>query len=657
MENDNKYNHIDIFVNKYAKEEFDIIISLLPPSKLIEPIKKNSNEFSKEIKGFRPNRLPIEKIHDIYNNRIYKNKDIRMLNTLESLIYEYHKEIDEKISEKIDLPEKVWNNIKKNNMKCFEKLINLLIETKYKDNVVLYFKIIDYELSEKQINYLSKCDLKRRVMFMEIECKVKNDLTAKYEKKAKEDEKNRNFILAGKNQEIKMLEEKIADDKNYYGFELKSQSLKFQQSKEIDIDMQQKLLRETEKYENEINDFKLLSNNLKKLNCQKDNEIISLADLIELKYNEYDKIANEKWNVINKNLLQDKTNIEESIGDLRIKKEKVIEEINSLNSTKCDLENKMTYIETKAGGFMNNMQEVLYAIGFKQVNTKPDIKEESSIYKIESKVLEIEKIEIDKRTYFIDDLTMNLEVCGIDGEYAFDLAQYIYATFANKMSLLLVGYNTRKIADAISYIINSESCELITLPLGYNNCNELILTVNTSSSRVVIIENAVDNISESVYIPLIKQNTDKLLIFSMESTENINLLPKSILNYMMMVDIDILLNYESNSELQSGVVNQDIFNVDIDGSSKSSNLRHIKGLDNVIELNNASKLRIAEIMSIIDNLDSQNSMYDILLFSINMLCKCSNKIEGLKKFVEKQEFSPVISKMLQAVLGDVFIDE
>jgi len=656
MENDNKYDGIEIFVNKYAKEEFDIIISLLPPLKLIEPIKKNSKEFSKEIKGYRPNSLPIEKIHDIYSNRIYKNKDIRMLNTLESLIYKYHEEIDEKISEKIDLPEKVWNNIKKNDMKCFEKLIDLLIETKYKDNVVLYFKIIDYELSDKQSNYLSKCDLKRKVMFIEIECKVKNDLTSVYEKKAKEEEKNHNFILAGKNQEIKMLEEKIADDKSYYGFELKSQSLKFQQSKEIDSDMHQKLLRETEKYKNEINDFKLLADNLKNLNRQKDNEIISLSDLIELKYNEYDEIANAKWNEINKKLVQDKRNIEEQIGDLKIKKEETIEEINSLDTMKCDLENKMTSIEDRAGGFMNNMQEVLYTIGFKQVNTKPN-NEESSIYKIPSKVLEVEKIAIDKRTYFIDDLTTNLEACGIDSEYAFDLAQYIYATFANKMSLLLVGYNTRKIADAISYIINSESCELITLPLGYNNCNELISTVNTSSSRVVIIENAVDNISESVYIPLIKQNTDKLLIFSMESTENINLLPKSILNYMMMVDIDILLNYESNSELQSGVVNQDIFNVEIDGSSKSSNLRHIKGLDNVIELNNASKLRIAEIMSIIDNLDSQNSMYDILLFSINMLCKCSNKIEELKKFIEKQEFSPVISKMLQAVLGDVFIDE
>lgn len=49
---------LENFFELYTKDEFDFIISLLPYFELIKPIKQHTKEFRKDIKGFRPDRMP-----------------------------------------------------------------------------------------------------------------------------------------------------------------------------------------------------------------------------------------------------------------------------------------------------------------------------------------------------------------------------------------------------------------------------------------------------------------------------------------------------------------------------------------------------------------------------------------------------------------------
>lgn len=640
------------FIKKYSKEEFEFVVSLLPHSKLVEPIKKHPKKYKNDIKGFRPDHVSPKKLQDIYYTRIYKKIDESLAIHAEILIDNFLQKIDEKILQEIDTPEEVRNKIENNDMAYFDNLISLLIDTAYCKNIALYFKMIDYELTNDQKNYLSN-NLEQKIIIKQIEHEIKNNLTETYENMIQDNEKKFKSLIADKENELKLVEREIKNTAQRFEAELLNKDQTIDCLKDDYNKKYKEFLLQEKNYTAEIDRLKELLDNLERENIEKGNKIKSLYELLEKKYDDFDVIANERWIRLNKKLLQEREEIQASISNLKVSKEEILKEIDSLYSSKCSLENKISSLENRSKDFMNDLRDVLNTIGFKQ----GDKVEIDKLFNVPSIIHDAEIEAIDNRSYFIDDLKTNLEISGINNEYAFDLAQYIYATFANKMSLLLVGYNTRKIADAVSYIVSGASAEVISLPLGYTDCNELVLSVSSSKSKVILIENTVDYISESVYLPLIKNNTNKFLLFSMESSENISLLPKCMLNYFMLIDLDLLLGYESNSDLLNGVVNQDIFDIPIDISSKSHNLRHIHGLDSVIELSNIAKLKIAEVMSIIDKLKSHNALFDILLFSINMLCKSNHRIDELNEFIKEQEFSPVTYKMLQSILGEDYDDD
>ncbi|MCK4258283.1 MAG: hypothetical protein KAX49_04855 [Halanaerobiales bacterium] len=64
------------FIEKFSQEEFDFIISLLPHSKLVEPIKKHNKEFRKEIIGYRPDSLSNKKLQNITIKEFIRKKII-----------------------------------------------------------------------------------------------------------------------------------------------------------------------------------------------------------------------------------------------------------------------------------------------------------------------------------------------------------------------------------------------------------------------------------------------------------------------------------------------------------------------------------------------------------------------------------------------------
>ncbi len=122
-----------------------------------------------------------------------------------------------------------------------------------------------------------------------------------------------------------------------------------------------------------------------------------------------------------------------------------------------------------------------------------------------------------------------------------------------------MGYNNRLFADALSFLISNSTADIVIINPGFVDSRQLIDIVNNTESKVVLIENVIDNIAESVYMPLLKENNDKILIFSMESNENINLIPKSIFNYLMVVDLDPILESDKNEELYAGIALDTIF--------------------------------------------------------------------------------------------------
>lgn len=641
-------NLAEKYTQNYSKEEFEFILSLFSHFKLIEPIKKHPNMFKSEIAGFSMiDKLQDKKIYDIYYRRIYNKGDQGLAQHMELLINNYIKKVDERIIEEIDEVDIVRTKIEKNDIQYFDKLITVLLGTSFKENIPLYFKIIDYKLTPEQKLFIDN-ELKKKVEFLEIAAEVEKNLTIKFEKQINKKEEEFNSAISEREFHIKLLKEELKENTKKYEVDLKTKNLLVDNMQKEFDNIKNEKSREIQENKRNLNELQSLVDELNRENSEKDEKIEALSNIIDMKINEFNELTNKRWQEENESLLKNREAVNYFINQLKDNKNNLEEEIELLNNKKYLLLSRIELLENRAEDFVNNIRFILDMLSVKKQN----INEQFKLYIKHSITIENEPEKNNDKSIFIEDLQMNLESSGIDSEYSFNLSQYIFATFTNKMNLLLVGYNSRKVADAISCLISGSTAEIITLPLGYNDCVELIKTVNSSESRVILIENAVDNISENVYLPLIKQQDDKFIIFSIESSDCINILPKGLLNYMNIIDIETFLGYESNDELLCSFVNKDLFSIDIDIFAKKMNLNYIKDLDRAIRLGNVIKYKIAEIMAIIDKLNSHDSMYDVLMFSLSVLCRQNSKTDELRQFIDKQDFNASMLKRLYSALGD-----
>ncbi|EPY09174.1 hypothetical protein PAALTS15_00900 [Paenibacillus alvei TS-15] len=631
----------DKFTRGYSKEEFEFLISLFPYAKVTEIISKNEKKFRKYLQGYRPQKLPTKKLQEIYVESIFVTRNELIVKHVEYMFISYLKRFDEIITEYIGPVCLVREKIEQDQMEYFEKLVDLLIDHRFDElqKVIVYFKMIDYELLESQRNYLFN-DLEKKVYYKKVKEEVTKTLSLSYEKSLRE----------------------LSEE---YETELKKYDVMINEYKQLSLHTDKKhkevlILKENELL-NVENKFKTATERIVELEKQV-NEIIyvkneceqiihELSSAVNMKYDEYCATVEEKWMKSNVQLVQNKNDIQNTIDELLISKGDLLSEIVALNKQKSELENMISLLNDSGKGIVHNMQDFLCKIGFKhEVSAQV-----SRLYIIPSKSTELEEIEvINDKSFFIDDLAENLKICGISSEYANDLAIYLYASIVKKLSLLLIGYNSRKTANALSYLISGSTAEIITLPPGYDDCNEMISLVHSSTSKVILIENAIENISESVYLPLLKQNSDHILLFSIDSSEHIELLPSSLLNYMMLIDIDSLMGLTiSNEEMLLAQSNPSIFSeAVVQYRNLESNFKHLRKLSSIYPLSQSAKVKIAEVMCVIDEQNSPNALYDIILFSLNLLCRCKGRSEELIEFVDHCDFSPMILKMLHAVIEE-----
>lgn len=176
-------------------------------------------------------------------------------------------------------------------------------------------------------------------------------------------------------------------------------------------------------------------------------------------------------------------------------------------------------------------------------------------------------------------------------------------------------------------------------------------TISNSTSKVILIENAIDNTFESVYLPLLKNEMDHILLFSLDSSENISLLPKSFMDYMMLIDLDSIIGLAaSGEEMLRSLTDFAIFKETIQEETLRRNFNLTKKLNYIYPMSQVAKIKFAEVMSVIDMQNSPNALYDIIMFSLNLMCNSIGKSQELIDYVDQNEFSPMILKMLHEAI-------
>lgn len=165
-------------------------------------------------------------------------------------------------------------------------------------------------------------------------------------------------------------------------------------------------------------------------------------------------------------------------------------------------------------------------------------------------------------------------------------AKYILSIMCNGNIPLICGYGSREICNIISLTISSQTPEIISLPNGYFNSNELISMWESSKSDIILIEDAIGTMNERTLMPLLRKyrcHTDKnkpFIILSCEDTDSLKYMPKNILNYVTLVCFDCYMNFidYSNEELYKSNSIEYIKTYTY-GNKIQQKMRRIQGLD------------------------------------------------------------------------------
>lgn len=227
--------------------------------------------------------------------------------------------------------------------------------------------------------------------------------------------------------------------------EKNNHELLLQKEKEVlELDRDYKRLIENldadnEKSKKRISELDNKIDDLNKVNQDYEDIINNLSSVVNMKYEEYCATVEEVWTESNTELIQSKNTIQESIDELCLIRKELTNEIDALEQNKTELENNIMLLDNKGIGVIQNIQSLLKKIGFK--NEVPILESRLLIRNSGSNKV-AEEVTSDK-SYFIDDLAINLNLCGIRNDYTNDLSHFIYASISRKLSLLVVGYNSR----------------------------------------------------------------------------------------------------------------------------------------------------------------------------------------------------------------------
>lgn len=611
----------------FTADEFREIVSLLPYVDLIKPIKKYNKKFRNETRGFRPHRLPLEKVINIYYKYVYQNRDPILNAHFRSLVEACQKAIENHVTKEIGPTSKVFEKIENNDMDCFEEFVVLLLETPFKRNVQLYFKLIDQPLTKEQESFC-KNELDKFLERREMEKEIKGKILAEYE-----DEKSKlNKVIADKEELNKRLKKEIKEIKKRYADKLLQKEDIIWGLKNELSNVREEAFNEKNFFETEIERIKAKLKDFEEEVTRKDKDINEMRDKLSLKYDQFNKMAKEKWDIMHQDLIQERDQLRSQTASLAKERETLEKEIEQLLNKKSDLEKNVTPLEERAGDILLHIREIAQVL-----NDKPDSPQvEKRLFRERSIKMQEKVTIVDDFSYFIDDLTDNLEISGIHENDAYNVACYIHSIFTNKKSLLLAGYKSREISNAISYTINGASVDVVGLPLGFNDSHALVSAVKEAESKVILLENIVDNVSENVYLPLLKEQLDKFLVFSMESSESAHILEGGLFNYMMALDIDnvIGLGNEEN-EFHYTEIDRQVFNIHVDRSAREQNLGQINSFYGESRLlSNTIKLILADILSVMNQSAPQISIEDVLRFMGNFVSPLKGVVNEFSKEYE-----------------------
>ncbi len=618
------------FKEDFTKEEVETLLSILPKDFLIDHISKNAKAFKEEVGGFRPSHLPMDKLLNAFYTKLVKQETIPTISFISAILTK----TIELINKEASVEEKDISKIVKDKEKTLDNFLEKLLDSYFKNHIDLYFKLLLVTLTEEDKVYIQN----RKITLLEL-VEFKKELKKESDRKIKEAigevEINNQKLLKQKKEEITILQSG-----------LKNLEIDFEENNNI---LSIKLKR--------VDELSLEVEELNELVRDKNQKILKLENLLNDKSKKLEESIEKKWKEENQEkeltflkrieeLKEDERTISKRVDILKKEKNVLDLDLSKYSFKKNEMESDISFLENKSGLFLEKFNKLFS----NKTSENQSFSDNYFIYPSEiNNCIENELEEITEVDNFIEDLSYNFEVSGIQRDYSADLAEYIFSTFSNKMNPFLIGYNTNYIAHAFSYLVCGEKAEIINLNPGFSNSSHLIDIINKSNSKVILIENILNSVSENVYLSLLKMNLNKFIFFSLESSETISLLPEFLKNYFLFINIDNIATVPTANDYYFAMINESIFkgNNDIEKTMKYYNK-----IKKTKILNNIGNIKCSEIFSILDtdfNRDFNDMLKNLIIFSKDSFD--FSKYENFSTFVDTLRLEDSFKDEIKNILG------
>jgi uncharacterized coiled-coil protein SlyX len=577
---------------KLDKSKIRLIIEFFLPITpgLIEFLKKKRKLFGNELDGadLKMNSLVLQrKIPNVFSNEI-KRKNSVVINFVEKNVGGRLDEINQYIKSKFGSMQNIEKTIQSNREENYIKLLDILLEkmeSKYigksMEWVSLFLNLNGIYINEQQREMIEN-SIEKVVELRKIEKRVLKEeekLEIKYEKELKAIEnkfKNENQILSSqileKERAIENINQMLNEKNEYIDEQRKNYDYLKEKSESLESkigEIKKELNDNKEKWQQNIIKEKQKNEKLENINEDQNKKIEYLENELNRRYENYSSEYKVRWEKENQLIIDreiyEKNSLEENIRKLRKEVADLKKEIINLNEQKEKSQKKLKEYNSVLSDFINNIDKKLIesalessVLNIKELQTKENnmqlyIKHQTKCNKIDL-CKGIDKYE------WSDTISLNLENIGV-GRDRDEWSDYVISVLAAKMIPLIVGCKTREIAKAISCSYAGETPLIITLPAGYSKINELIDLYHNSEAKIILIENAIGQMNESLMLPLFKEYTEseednKIILISCEDIDMVNLMPSYLFEYLALIEIlDIRpviqcnYNYADNTEM------------------------------------------------------------------------------------------------------------
>jgi len=556
-------------------DEFEELLLTLPRKILIFPISARPKQFAEYIKGYRPNKINESHIKTIYNKLVFSREDPKLVEYLDNSIKDYLAYIDKQIGEELTacLVKEFYATEE------LERFVDVFLEKKIELNVYLYLKMKDIQLPEDSIGFLRETTAdkkKRREIGEEIAKNLKKQYVSLLQQKDEEIsrlhkecsdfedeveeyiEKNRSQAekIDALSKDLKLLENKYADClKENELLQTNSLGLKrlIQQIEENNNTLRQELEGKQAELADKEKQIASLGREIerqKALNVRNIPEIIESNPVLKEKYlqfirKEWLEDQDEQRELVRQELAAETAKLEQArreYAKIGADKASLEQEILSLVEEKNRLEKELAefqeLFQAKIKGARTEISSFLAEVAVYQGAVGGIESLDSAIYRFADVIPSSPVENIASLNDLIYLLEENLQKAGIMKKYIGLVAPYTVYCWITGRPLLLFGSQARAFANALSTLTCSLPADVLTLPTAFKYTAELIKAVEESKSSVVLIENAVLGCDESVYLPLIKQRSNKMLLFSVDFAEQMALLPQSMFHFLNLLGLD-----------------------------------------------------------------------------------------------------------------------